>query len=106
MARLCGGGSPHRCLCSGTLVPRPLLAGGRSAKRRTGASWCSAIRSIPTSPFRSTTACWRTFDSLVHAGIPVDLPDVRYLVFGWGGRAFYIETPTWAELKPVRCFRR
>ena len=29
-----------------------------------------------------------------------DLPDARYLVFGWGSRAFYIETPTWSDLKP------
>ena len=27
-------------------------------------------------------------------------PAARYLVFGWGSRAFYIETPTWADLKP------
>jgi uncharacterized protein (TIGR02117 family) len=23
-----------------------------------------------------------------------------YIAFGWGDRAFYLETPTWAELKP------
>jgi uncharacterized protein (TIGR02117 family) len=33
--------------------------------------------------------------------IPADSPEVRYIVFGWGGRAFYLETPTWSELKAV-----
>jgi uncharacterized protein (TIGR02117 family) len=33
--------------------------------------------------------------------MPVWHPDARWLVFGWGGRAFYLETPTWGELKPL-----
>lgn len=44
--------------------------------------------------------------------IPVDLlekkfleeldlpPRTRYLSFGWGDRAFYLQTPTWNELRP------
>lgn len=35
---------------------------------------------------------------------PEHLPDPAlasdHLLFGWGDRAFYLETPTWAELKP------
>ena len=38
--------------------------------------------------------------SLRDAGMPVDHPGARYIVFGWGSRAFYMATPTWAELKP------
>jgi len=34
-------------------------------------------------------------------GLDLSLDGVRYLVFGWGGRAFYTETPTWADLKTV-----
>lgn len=41
------------------------------------------------------------FHFLVEAGIPADLPEVHYIIFGWGGRAFYLETPTWSELKAV-----
>lgn len=41
------------------------------------------------------------FRFLVDAGIPADAAEVRYIVFGWGGRAFYLETPTWSELKAV-----
>ncbi len=28
-------------------------------------------------------------------------PEVKYLVFGRGGREFYIATPTWDQLKPM-----
>lgn len=41
------------------------------------------------------------FDDLIAAGSPLDHPEARYVVFGWGGRSFYIETPTWGELKPM-----
>jgi uncharacterized protein (TIGR02117 family) len=32
-------------------------------------------------------------------------PNVRFISFGWGGRSFYLETPTWSELKPEPLFR-
>lgn len=42
---------------------------------------------------------------LARFGIPVADQAAQWLVIGWGGRAFYIETPTWADLKPVPVFR-
>lgn len=39
------------------------------------------------------------FGFLRSAGLDLDNPNLRYLVFGWGGRSFYTETPTWADLK-------
>ncbi|ATN35273.1 urease-associated protein [Rhizobium sp. ACO-34A] len=41
------------------------------------------------------------FGDLIAAGSPLDHPEARYVVFGWGGRSFYIETPTWGDLKPI-----
>ncbi|RTM07613.1 MAG: TIGR02117 family protein [Hyphomicrobiales bacterium] len=41
----------------------------------------------------------RRFAFLAGAGLPIDAPEARYIVFGWGGRAFYLETPTWSQLK-------
>lgn len=38
-------------------------------------------------------------------GIAVNHPAAAYLVFGWGGRSFYTETPTWADLKPMPVLR-
>lgn len=43
----------------------------------------------------------RRFHFLVDADLPSDAPEVRYIVFGWGGRAFYLETPTWSQLKAI-----
>ncbi|WP_137131735.1 TIGR02117 family protein [Rhizobium sp. FY34] len=40
------------------------------------------------------------FSALGEQGFAVDHPNAVYLVLGWGGRAFYIETPTWGDLKP------
>lgn len=45
------------------------------------------------------------FGFLPAAGIPIDLPQVRYVIFGWGGRAFYTETPTWSDLKALPTFK-
>lgn len=41
----------------------------------------------------------RRFAFLADDGLPIDAPEARYIVFGWGGRAFYLETPTWSQLK-------
>lgn len=31
-------------------------------------------------------------------------PTMQYLAFGWGDKGFYLDTPTWAELKPSTAF--
>jgi uncharacterized protein (TIGR02117 family) len=41
----------------------------------------------------------RRFAFLAGAGLPIEAPGARFIVFGWGGRAFYLETPTWSQLK-------
>ena len=41
------------------------------------------------------------FADLVPSGLPVDMPGVEYLIIGWGGRSFYIETPTWGDIRPL-----
>jgi uncharacterized protein (TIGR02117 family) len=47
------------------------------------------------------------FSFLGDDGLPMDWAGVEWLVFGWGGRSFYLETPTWGDLRPgpvVRAF--
>ncbi|MES2338819.1 MAG: TIGR02117 family protein [Pseudomonadota bacterium] len=61
-------------------------------------------------------------DNGIHTGIvlpaegwndlvrPGDFPDPRYAAhrwrsFGWGDRAFYVETPTWGQLRPMTVLR-
>ncbi len=45
------------------------------------------------------------FADLTPSGLPIGMPGAAYLVFGWGGRSFYIETPTWGDLKPLPVLR-
>ncbi len=83
----------------GMLVPRPLWAGDRKE---------GATRPILvlTNPIHTDIAIpidpdvRARFAFLTEAGMPTGDPHARWLIFGWGGRAFYLETPTWAELKP------
>jgi uncharacterized protein (TIGR02117 family) len=85
-------------LVAGTLVPRPLFAepGSGPAKRRilVISNPIHTDIAIPLDP-----DVLARFDPLVRTGIKASLSGASYLVFGWGSRAFYIETPTWADLK-------
>lgn len=45
------------------------------------------------------------FAELAASGLPLSHPDARWLLFGWGGRSFYLETPTLADIKPGPLFR-
>ncbi len=82
----------------GTLVPRPLFpgSGGLSAERRILVI-SNPIHTDIAIPLDGETL--ERLSPLIAADLPIDLPGVRYLVFGWGSRAFYIETPTWDELR-------
>ncbi len=42
----------------------------------------------------------KRFGFVSKAGLELDYPGVVWIVFGWGSRSFYIETPTWSDLKP------
>lgn len=42
----------------------------------------------------------RRFAFLRDTGVPLDHPALKYLVFGWGSRAFYTNTPTLADIRP------
>ncbi|TPL85812.1 TIGR02117 family protein [Mesorhizobium sp. B2-3-14] len=84
----------------GTLVPRPLWPAAAAGE---------GIRHILVlkNPIHTDIAIpvddevRRRFRFLADVGLPSDAPEVRYLVFGWGGRAFYLETPTWSQLKAL-----
>ncbi|UCI06194.1 TIGR02117 family protein [Mesorhizobium sp. B1-1-8] len=84
----------------GTLVPRPLWPAAAAGE---GTRHILVLRN----PIHTDIAIpvddgvRRRFHFLADAGLPIDAPSARYLVFGWGGRAFYLETPTWSELKAV-----
>jgi uncharacterized protein (TIGR02117 family) len=87
-------------LIAGTLVPRPLFSQSDGEEN-------SVEILVITNPIHTDIAIPATketlqaFAFLQESGLPMDAPGLRWLVFGWGGRAFYLETPTWADLKLV-----
>jgi uncharacterized protein (TIGR02117 family) len=86
-------------LIAGTLVPRPLFADpatGQASRRILAIG--NAIHTDIAIPIDAGVLA--RFETLLRAGVKADAPGARHLVFGWGSRAFYIETPTWADLKP------
>ncbi|WP_308460477.1 TIGR02117 family protein [Mesorhizobium sp. NBSH29] len=86
-------------LAIGTVVPRPFL----------GPETPSVVRPIPILLFNNPihtdiaipidASVLTRFGFLEAAGLPASHPNARWLIFGWGSRAFYISTPTWSELK-------
>lgn len=45
------------------------------------------------------------FSFLANADLPLNHPGLQWIVIGWGGKSFYLETPTWADLKPLPVLR-
>ncbi|MBB3381644.1 MULTISPECIES: TIGR02117 family protein [unclassified Rhizobium] len=86
--------------CLGIVVPRPLWHDAPTAK----AEGFQQILML-SNPIHTDVAIPVDDDLLTRfaflrtAGLDLDNPNLRYLVFGWGGRSFYTETRTWADLK-------
>lgn len=90
-------------VAAGTFVPRPLLPQALATRQgqamRTILVISNPIHTDLAFPLDDETL--RYFPFLEAEGLPVRHPLARWIIFGWGGRAFYLETPTWAELKPM-----
>lgn len=89
-------------IAAGALVPRPLMpayasAGLEGARRILLLS--GPIHTDIAIPLDNDVRA--KFAGLEKAGVPVLHPEARWLILGWGGRAFYLDTPTWSELKPL-----
>ncbi|OQM74455.1 TIGR02117 family protein [Manganibacter manganicus] len=90
----------------GTITPRPIWR-----NRVTGPADATRQILLLSNPIHTDIAIpvddavRAQFGFLPAAGLPIGLPQVRYVIFGWGGRAFYTETPTWSELKAVPTFK-
>lgn len=88
-------------LLLGTIVPRPLTAPAGAAVQREIQILLLAnpIHTDIALPVDDEVRV--AFADLIPAGLPVDMPGVEYLIIGWGGRSFYIETPTWGDIRPL-----
>ncbi|MHA7772646.1 TIGR02117 family protein [Roseibium sp. M-1] len=89
----------------GTLVPRPMFV-SEAVERPVDAQEVKRRILVLSNPIHTDIALpadpdvLKTFDFVSNAGLDLDYPGVFWVVFGWGGRSFYIETPTWGDLKP------
>ena len=92
-------------LLLGIVLPRPLFdpASGSEPPARRILVLSSQIHTDIAVPIDALTLA--DFAFLRDAGLPVDHPDASWILFGWGGRAFYLQTPTWGDLKPLPVFR-
>ncbi|MFS8145097.1 TIGR02117 family protein [Rhizobium sp. BR 249] len=90
----------------GTFIPRPLIAPVKASSEETTHRILLLSGSIHTDiaiPLDEETRA--AFSFLHGSGFPLGHPNAEWLVIGWGGRAFYLETPNWAELKPLPVLR-
>ncbi|MBP1848687.1 uncharacterized protein (TIGR02117 family) [Rhizobium halophytocola] len=98
-------------LLLGTFVPRPLFSPGAIAENDEDGDGAARTILVLANPIHTDIALpldARTkaeFGFLRQAGIAIDHPAARYLIIGWGGREFYLNTPQWADLKPYPVFR-
>ena len=89
----------------GVMIPRPWR---QPPAETTSATYRILVLSNPIHTdfaIPATPDIRERFGFLADAGLDTGNPDVRYVIFGWGGRAFYTETPTWADLKPMPVFK-
>jgi uncharacterized protein (TIGR02117 family) len=92
-------------VATGTFIPRPLWhsAHAEASARRDFLLLSNPIHTDIAIPLDD--ALRSRFAFLTEAGVPVDNPGAKYLVLGWGGRSFYLETPHWADIKPLPVLR-
>lgn len=92
-------------VAAGTFIPRPLVPASRVAavETRRILVLSNPIHTDIAIPLSEDTRT--AFNFLGRDGVPVADPAAQWLIVGWGGRSFYLETPTWSELKPMPVFR-
>lgn len=92
---------------AGALVPRPLTiasaAGSSGGLPRTILVVSNPIHTDLALPVDAETLA--AFPFLEQDGFPVRNPLARWILIGWGGRSFYLETPHWSDLKPMPVLR-
>ena len=96
------------CLVLGVLIPRApanMLSGGPFSgdKNNQILLLASDIHTDIAIPLNDTNR--QVFAFLDDDLWLSDAVGAEWLILGWGGRSFYIETPTWSDLKPMPVFR-
>lgn len=81
----------------GIVVPRPLWHDEPAARSQRILVLSNPIHTDIAIPVDDDLLA--RFGFLRASGLDLDNPNLRYIVFGWGGRSFYTETRSWADLK-------
>ncbi|ARM89647.1 urease-associated protein [Rhizobium sp. CIAT894] len=90
----------------GTFIPRPLIApveASPAAAMHRVLLLSGPIHTDIAIPLDEETRA--AFSFLDGTDFPLGHPNAEWLIIGWGGRAFYLETPTWGQLKPLPVLR-
>lgn len=87
----------------GIVVPRGPSGGARADAADPGAARTILLLSNPIHTDIALPAIpdvLKAFGFVSTGGLELDYPGVQWVIFGWGSRRFYVETPNWADLKP------
>ncbi|WP_282046619.1 TIGR02117 family protein [Roseibium album] len=87
----------------GTLVPRPLSFSPSADEQGEAGKRSILVLSNPIHTDIALPADPDVLEALSFVssqGLELNHPGVFWIIVGWGIRSFYIETPTWSELKP------
>ena len=84
---------------AGALIPSPLFAPERDRQgpQRRMLVLANPIHTDIALPADADVVA--RFGFLADADLPLFDPGVKWIVVGWGGREFYLETPNWSDLK-------
>jgi uncharacterized protein (TIGR02117 family) len=90
---------------AGTFIPRPWMPApqGTAAETRRILVLSNPIHTDIAIPLSEDTRA--AFAFLGRDGVPIADTVAEWLIVGWGGRSFYLETPTWSELKLMPAIR-
>lgn len=82
----------------GAIVPNPFVQSDDAPHTRRIYVVSNPIHTDIAVPIDAETLA--AFPFLAEAGLPITHPNARWLLFGWGARSFYLETPSFADIKP------
>jgi len=87
----------------GAMVPNPFVEADDSPHARRIYIVSNPIHTDIAVPIDAETLA--AFPFLAKAGLPIAHPNARWLLFGWGARSFYLETPSFADIQPGPTFK-
>lgn len=89
----------------GTIVPFPFVASTAPASGPVIRIYVASnpIHTDIAIPVESRSIA--RFAELAASGLPITHPEAEWLLVGWGGRSFYMETPSFNDIKPGPTFR-